>query len=288
MDKGLTSRGIVVGHLTLTGPALAAIVLVPVLGLRMFGPSLFVYYVLAGVSVGWQWYKLALPGRKNWLVRKGAQNGEVEHLAHRAGLVWPGEGTIGPFALHTTAAAVCGVHFGPWLLSRWFVWILPLAGVPTVTLTADYYLKHFEVASILPALVVGYVLSRHIPRLAMCAWILPALVLVYKLLTFTEPYTSVFATHSSTRFSYFFVIERSMPTFQDLRGADPIRVAAQMLIVAPFYAGLAYSVGALAERHNLVKKLFGYSPTREPEPNIMQTGTNPDGRIEDAPTHELH
>jgi hypothetical protein len=282
MDEGSTSRGIVIGHLTITGPALAAIVLVPVIGLRMFGPSLFVYYVLAGMSIGWQWYKLALPGWKNWLIRKGAQNDQVEHLAHRAGLVWHGEEMIGPFALHTTAAAVCGIHFGPWLLGRWFVWILPLAGVPTGTLTADYFLKNFEIATIVPALVVGYMLSRHIPRLAMYAWILPALILVYKLLTFTEPYTSVFATQSSTRFSYFFVIERSMPTLEDFRGADPIRVAAQMLIVAPFYAGLAYSLGALAERHNLLKKIFGHSPNIEPEPNIMLTDTNPDHRIEDA------
>ncbi len=277
MDKALISRAVVVGHLTLTAPATAAILLVPVLGLRIFGPSLFVYYVLAGVTVGWQWYSVALPGWKKWLVRKGVQDDEVERFARRAGLVWPGEGAIGPFALHTTAAAVCGVHFGPWLLSRWFVWILPLAGVPTGTLTADYYLQHFEVASIVPALVVGYVLSRHLPTLATCAWILPTVVLVYKLVTFTEPYASILAPHSSTWFSYFFVIERSMPTFRDFSGADPIRVAAQVFVVAPFYAGLAYSIGALAGSHNLLKKLFGHSPSMQPEPEITQARDNADG-----------
>jgi len=258
MDAALTSRAVVVGHLTLTAPVIAAILLVPFLGLRMFGPALFVYYVLAGMTVGWQWYSLALPCWKRWVARKGAQDEEVEHLAYRSGLAWPGEAMIGPFALHTTAAAVCGIHFGPWLLSRWFVWILPLVGMSTRTPTGDDYLQHFELASIVPALVVGYVLSRHLPRLATCAWILPTVVLVYKLLTFTEPYASILAPHSSTRFSYFFVIERSMPTFRDLRGADPIRVAAQMFVVAPFYAGLAYSIGALAVRRNLLKKLFGH------------------------------
>ena len=287
MDKALTSRAVVLGHLTLTAPALAAILLVPVLGLRMLGPSLFVYCVLAGVTVGWQWYSLALPGWKKWLVRKGVQNDKVEHLARRAGLAWLGEAAIGPFALHSTAAAVCGVHFGPWLLSRWFVWILPLAGMPTGALTADYYLQHFEVASIVPALVVGYVLSWHLPRLAPCAWILPAVVLVYKILTFNEPYASILAPHSSTRFSYFFVIERSMPTFRDLRGADPIRVAAQLFVVAPFYAGLAYSIGALAARHNLLKKLFGHSPNMQRDPEITQTETNFAGGIEDE-TEETH
>jgi hypothetical protein len=262
--------------------------LVPVLALRMFGPSLFLYYVLAGVTVGWQWYSVALLGWKKWLARKGVHDAEVEHLARRAGFVWPGEAAIGPFALHTTAAAVCGIQFGPWLLSRWFVWILPLTGMPIGTLSGDDYLQHFEMASIVPALVVGYVLSRHLPRLATCAWVLPTVVLAYKLVTFTETYTSILAPHSSTRFSYFFVIERSMPTFQDLRGADPVRVAAQLFVVAPFYAGLAYSIGALAGRHNLLKKLFGHAPTMQPEPEITQTEKNPEGHIADQAEKSAH
>jgi hypothetical protein len=47
MDNALTSRAVTVGHLTLTGPAIAAILVVPFLGLRMFGPAMSVYYVLA-------------------------------------------------------------------------------------------------------------------------------------------------------------------------------------------------------------------------------------------------
>jgi hypothetical protein len=276
MQTGLPSRAVVVGHLTLTVPAIAAILLVPFLGLRMFGPFLFVYYVLAGMTVGWQWYSVALPGWKRWLARKGVQEEEVEHLAHRAGLVWPGEATIGPFAFHTTAAAACGIHLGPWLLSRWFVWILPLAGMSTRTPTGDDYLQHFELVSIVPAFVVGYILSRHLGRLAACAWILPTVVLAYKLVAFTEPYASILAPHSSTRFSYFFVIQRSMPTFTPgFGGVDPVRVAQQMTVVAPFYAGLAYSIGALAARHNVSKKFLGPSPDMQPESEITQTEKTP-------------
>jgi len=128
MDRTLARRAVVIGHLIFAAPAIAAILLVPFLGLYMFGPFLFVYYVLAGVTFGWQWYALALPGWKRWLARNGVQDEEAQQLTHRAGLAWLGEGKIGPFALHATAAAVCGVYLGPWLLSRWFVWILPLAG----------------------------------------------------------------------------------------------------------------------------------------------------------------
>jgi hypothetical protein len=286
MDNARPSRAVVVGHLIVTAPAIAAILLVPFFGLRMFGPSLFVYYVLAGVAAGWQWHAVALPCWKNWLVKKGVPDDQVERVAF--GALWPGKVAIGPFALHTTAAAACGIHFGPWLLSRWFVWVLPLAGVTTGTLTGDYYLQHFEVASIAPALVVGYILSRHLPKLSTWAWILPTVVLAYKLVTFTESYASILAPHSSTRFSYFFVIERSMPTFRDLRGADPIRVAAQMFVVAPFYAGLAYSIGALAERRNLLKKLFGHPPTMQSDLEISQTEEMPEGSIENETEKTVH
>ncbi|MFZ1142066.1 MAG: hypothetical protein WAN76_23035 [Candidatus Sulfotelmatobacter sp.] len=269
MDRALESRAVVTGHLSLTVPAIAAILLVPFLGLRMFGPALFVYYVLAGMAVAWQWYSAVLPGWKSWVARKGAQDQEGEDLAHRSGLAWPRESWIGPFAFHTTAAAVCGIHLGPWLLSRWYVWILPLAGMSSHTPTGDDYLQHFELASIVPAFVVGYILSQRFRRLATYAWILPALLLTYKLLTFTEPYASILAPHSSTRFSYFFVIQRSAPTFtHGFVAGDLIRVVQQMVVVAPFYAGLAYSIGALAARHDIVKKLFGRSPRVQPESEI--------------------
>jgi hypothetical protein len=219
------------------------------------------------MAVAWQWYLLALPGWREWVIGKSAQDEEVENLAHRAGLVWPGQSTIGPFAFHTTAAAVCGIHFGPWLLSRWFAWILPLTGMSTSTPSVNHYLEHFELASIVPAIVVGYALSRLFPRLATFAWILPTIVLVYKLLTFTEPYASILVPHSSTRFSYFFVIGRSMPTFPT-PGFDYVRAAQRLFVVAPFYAGLAYSIGALAARHNLLDKFFGHSPSMQLESEV--------------------
>jgi hypothetical protein len=42
MDKALARRAIVIGHLALTAPAIAAILLVPFFGLRMLGPFLLV------------------------------------------------------------------------------------------------------------------------------------------------------------------------------------------------------------------------------------------------------
>ena len=266
MDESLTSRAVIVGHLALATPAIAAIVLVPFFCLRMFGPLLFVYYVLAGITFGWQWHSVALPGWKRWLVRKGVPDEDVEHIAHRAGFDWPVEAPLGPFAFHTTAAAVCGVHFGPWLLSRWFVWILPFAGIANGSPTGNDYLRHFELASIVPAFALGYVLSLYFPRLAIWAWVFPSVVLLYKLLTFTDASSSVLVSNPWSRFPYFFVIERSMPAFAPgFGGVDVVRLAQQMLVVAPFYAGLAYSIGALAAKHDLLKKTFRHFPSMQPE-----------------------
>jgi hypothetical protein len=268
MDRRLARRAVVIGHLAFTAPAIAAIVLVPFMGSRMLGPYFFLYYVLAGITCGWQWWSAAMPLWTRWLARNGVDEAEAQHLAYRAHLDWLGETKIGPFALHTTAAAVCGIHLGPWLLSCWFVWIVPLAGM-TRTPTVNDHLHYFEVASVAPALIVGYSLYPHFRRLATWAWVVPSVVLAYKMLTFSEPYASVLGPHTSTLFSYFFIIQRTVPTLtHDFGGVDVVRVAMRLSVVAPFYSGVAYSIGALAAKRDIVKKFFGRS--REPETEISR------------------
>jgi hypothetical protein len=270
MDNALKQRAVVVGHLVLTAPAIAVVLLGPFFGLRMFGPFLFLYYLMAGIALGWQWYRVALPGWKKWLTGQGAQQKEVDVLADQSGLAWPIDAAIGSFALHASAPAICAIYLGPWLFSRWYVWIMPLLGI-SHTATGNLWLEHFELISIVPGLAVGYILARHFGKFAQYAWILPTIILAYKLLMFTEPQASVFAPHPSMRWEYFFVIQRTMPTFAPgFGGVDPIRVAEQMDFIGPFYAGLAYSAGALAEKHDLLKRFFGNSGMRS-ETETVQT-----------------
>jgi hypothetical protein len=289
MEKALTRRAVLVGHLELTVPAIAGIVLVPFFGLRMFGPSLFLYYLLAGIALAWQWYSVAEPSWKKRLVGKGVPQEEADNLARRTGLAWPaGIAGIGFFALHTTAAAICGIHFGPWLLSRWYAWILPLSGMSSHAPTGNDWLQNFELVSIVPAFVVGYLVSRRFGRSATYAWILPTLILTYELLKFTEPQVSVLAPHSSTRFQYFFVIQRTMPTFtRGFGGVDPVRVALQTSAVAPFYAALAYTAGALAAKHDLLKRIFGSSPM-QPEPEMTETEKRAESSVADESEKPVH
>lgn len=278
---------IVAGHLLLTVPAIAAILLLPFFGLRMFGPFEFIYYVLAGIALAWQWYLLVLPSWKKWLMGKGIPQEEVEGFSRRAGFAWPAErSAVGLFAIHTTAAAICGFHFGPWLIGRLYVWILPLLGRSSHIPTGNDYLEHFEVASIVPAFFAGYLLSRRFPKLATCAWIVPTAILAYRLVMFTAPPSSVLAPHSSTRFQYFFVIRRRMPwSFGD---PDFVRIALQMTAVAPFYSGLAYTAGALAGTRHVLLRVFS-RPTMALEPEMNRTHDESEkGQQLEKPIHEAN
>ena len=79
-----TSRAILVGRLMVIAPAIAAIPLVVFLGLRTFGPFLILYYVVAGIALGCQWYSIAVPRWREWLAKKEVHDSEVAHLE----LVW--------------------------------------------------------------------------------------------------------------------------------------------------------------------------------------------------------
>jgi hypothetical protein len=101
-----------------------------------------------------------------------------------------------------------------------------------------------------------YVVCRYFRKLATWAWTLPTIVLSYKLLTFIDPQASIFVFQPLSRFLYYFVTLRLAPTFTDLRGSDPIRLVQQMTVVAPFYSGVAYSIGALLEDHKMLERII--------------------------------
>ena len=169
---------------------------------------------------------------------------------------------------------MCGIFLGPWLFSRWFVWILPLFRISPAMPRADYWLQHLELVSIIPALVFGALIARYFEKLASWAWVVPTIILSYRLLTFTDANASVLASLASvdswSRFSYYFVILPHVPTFSQSFGlsGDPIRFAQQLDVTVPFYSGIAYSVGALLTKHKAIDRIVT-SLRREPEPEVF-------------------
>jgi hypothetical protein len=257
MERAVLRRlYILLGHLLITVPVIAAIPALIRFGLYVFGPDWYPYYVTAGVAVGWQWYSAALPFWKKSLEHLGFQAANPNEIARRVGLVWPGESAVGSFALHTTGVAICAMNIGPWLAGRWFRWTPLLLGSTPQGLGTDFYLQHLELANIVAGLLVGYLLCLKFRGLGTWAWVLPTAILSYKLLTFSDRNASVLvAPDLWSRFSYYFAIERVMPNLNSLSG-DPVRVVAQITIVAPFYAAIAYSVGALVQRHEVAERII--------------------------------
>jgi hypothetical protein len=186
-------------------------------------------------------------------------------------------GYFAAFMLHSYVAYTCAMHVSAWLVFHWFGWVMPILHVSTSTPATDWYLQHFELMTILPALVMGHLnVARFLPStirnfmhegnhsIATGAWIFPTLVLLYRMLEYHARSSSVLYGSSMAVVKYFFDIQPVMPTRQNLLASDPVRVWAQMSVTAPFYAGVAYSLGALLSKHGLLTKLFAFEKHDEP------------------------
>jgi hypothetical protein len=196
--------------------------------------------------------------------RTDSQAEEKTYPPRRSSFVW-----LGLFLLNSIVVYACAVRLSPVLVGRWFAWVVPIVGFPSGIPPTDWYLQHLELVTIIPALVAGYVdLGRFLPAIvgkligqwrsdsaAIWAWIVPCAVLFYRMLAFHAP-SSVLYSSSMSAFRYFFEIQQVMPTFSNPLASDPVRVWAQMSVTAPFYSGIAYSLGAIAWRYQLLQAVF--------------------------------
>jgi len=110
------------------------------------------------------------------------------------------------------------------------------------------------------AVVLGH-LTITMPAIVIIAATVRFLLYTYgPIWTFVDPGASVLAAPNSlARFSYYLEIVPVMPTFRDLYSSDPARVLQQMLVVAPFYSGVAYSLGAFLSRRRIFDHFVGSS-----------------------------
>ena len=177
-------------------------------------------------------------------------------------------GYVAAFILHTYLVYTCAIYLSQWLVFHWFRWVAPILHFSTIIPPLDWYLQHFELMTIIPALAMGYInVARFLPTgirttmhegyhsVATWAWAVPTLVLLYRMLEYHPP-SSVLYGSSMSALKYFFVIQTVAPTLQNPFVGDPIRVWAQWSVTAPFYAGVGYSLGALGSKCQLLLKFF--------------------------------
>lgn len=269
MEADLKRQAILWGHLLITLPAIAPMPLVVLFHRYLFLPG-WPYYITIAGALGYQWYAAAMPRWRRAMVSKGLPETEVEEIAREGGLVIPGADVVGLFALHSTAAALCATYLNLSVTGVFVRRVLPLTGSPAPAYAADFYLQHFELANLIPAFVLGYLISIKFPKLGSFAWVLPTVVICYKLATFVDPNVSVLTGgHPWQRFSYYFVIQELMPSFNNLRGSDPLRVVEQITVVASFYSSIAYSAGAFAMKTKVLQRIAA-SVSRESESGVIE------------------
>ncbi len=268
-------RALLWGHLLVTLPAVAVLGVVLFFRKYLFVPG-WPYYLTTGLALAYQWYTAAMARWRTALRKRGFSESEVEEIAEKGGLVLPGTSSAGLLALHTTAAGLCATYLNLWLAGLVVPWILPLIGQPAQPHVMDFYLQHFEFANVVPAFLLGCVIVRKFPEFSTWAWLVPTVMIFYKLVTFMEPNVSVLASADPWhRFSYYFVIQRVAPTLKftatsfDVSGPDPVRVLEQITVVAPFYCSIAYSLGAFATKTKGLQKIWE-SFSREPEPEVIE------------------
>lgn len=263
MDFAISrQRPVLVGHLLITVPAVAVGALALFFRDYLFGISpAWPYCLTAAVALGWQWHSAALLWWKAHYAKHGIPQTEVDETARQSGLVLPLT-SIGLLALHTTVAALCASYLDVWLTGLWCHWMLPFIGLSGQQFAPDaraYYLQHLALANFTPAFIVGYIACHKHPRFASSAWLVPTMFMAYKLLTFADPNVSVFVgSHWWSRFSYYF--GTNIPNSGNF---DPQRFLEQVTIVAFFYSGIAYSLGAFAKKHGVLTRIVT-SLRREP------------------------
>lgn len=165
---------------------------------------------------------------------------------------------LGFLLVHTAAVYVCALFFAPRLVALGINTIGPFLHIEVSVPAGDWYLQHFAVVSFIPALVAGYINVRRPDSPATWAWIMPTLILAYGFVTYRSPSSALSEAFHLSAFSYFFDILPIMPTITNLFASDPIRLLAQLRVTAPFYAGIAYSLGAAASKRHLMTRLFGF------------------------------
>jgi len=164
------------------------------------------------------------------------------------------------FLLHLAAAYALAIVISPLLtgiIYRHFRSILHAQATPE----SQFYFSNILVAAVLPALLAGYLNSKYRHTAALWVWTVPALILLFKLLTF--PSSTVLDSRWSEALAYYFSPNWSVPrSAQDAFSRDHFGMRvfiAQADFSAPFYSGIGYSLGTCAGIRRLVRRLCQFA-----------------------------
>lgn len=183
--------------------------------------------------------------------------GQAPPVATRRGFGWQALFfTLNLAAVYAIAKFVTP-YFAGWTRGT----LLPLLQRPTSSSSFEFFYSHLLAFSVIPASLSGLVNAKFRQKVAEFVWLVPAVVLAYKLVTFHP--ASVLQSRFAAAFHQYFGGGFSIPEFRDWREfwsivrstPDMLRGLAQAEYTAPFYAGVAYSIAAwIGRRAELSEK----------------------------------
>jgi hypothetical protein len=161
------------------------------------------------------------------------------------------------FVLHLAAVYlvvnVCTYAFAAWIYRT----LLFALQIHTNLSSFEFLYTHLLFLSCVPAFATGLVNARFRHRVAEFVWIVPTILLLYKLATFPATGSVLLESHSWPALHYYFGAGFLISEFhhwneftQLMSNPDMIRGIHQLRFTAPFYAGIAYSLAAALSRHN--------------------------------------
>lgn len=216
---------------------------------------------------------LSVPGPISPLPTE-TQSQPYHHTPAHSRVLW-----LGLFLLDTFLVYQCAWRVPSILVRLWLAWLAPIFGAPSNVAPLGLHLRYLALMTITTSLIAGYIdLGRFLPALVgkqiaerrsssagTWMWIIPTIILLYGMLQFRA--SSSVLGPSMSAFRYFFDTRQLMAGLGNSLASDwATRVRTEIQVTAPFYAGTAYSFGALAWKHRWLPTFFGFKKEVEPTP----------------------
>jgi len=165
------------------------------------------------------------------------------------------------FLLHLAVLYAIVQLATPWLAGWTHGKLLPfLLHHPMPSGRLEFLFSHILAFSFIPAFLAGLANARFRHKAAEFVWLVPAVVLAYKFLTFPSP--TLFQSRFDVAFHQYFGGGFVIPEFRDWRefwsitesNPNVLRGMAQLQFTAPFYAGIGYSFAAWIGRRTEISR----------------------------------
>jgi len=169
--------------------------------------------------------------------------------------------TLLQFLLHLAVVYLLANSVVVWLSAQFHNLILPLLGMPSSQSRLAFAFNHLLLFSVVCGMAAGIVAATYKHRAAQFVWIVPAIILAYKFLTFPA---GLFQDRFALAFHHYLAGGFLIPEFHTYHEAfmgwnsDYERGIDQMWFTVPVYVGLAYGVASWAgARLGIRFPLFG-------------------------------